>query len=54
VEAKSGKIGMGKIEGGGSKRESRKEIGEKEKDAEAEESKDDGSKKNSRGVGNLG
>jgi len=53
VKARSEKIRMGKTEEGESKRESRKETGEKGKDTEAEESKDDRSKENSREVGNL-
>jgi len=54
VEAGLEKIRMGKTEGGGSKRGSRKETGGEEKNAEVEERKDDGSQENSRGVGNLG
>jgi len=54
VEAESGKIRIRKTEGGGNERRSRKEMRGKEKDAEVEERKDDGSKENSRGVGNLG
>ena len=53
VEAKSGKIGIGKTEGEGSERGSRKETERKEKDTEVEERKDNGSNENSRGVGNL-
>jgi len=54
VEARSGKIRMGKTEEGGSKRRSRKKMGGKGKNAKAEERKDDGSKENSRGMENLG
>ena len=53
MEAKSGKIGIGKTEGEGSERGSRKETERKEKDTEVEERKDNGSNENSRGVGNL-
>jgi len=53
VEARTGKVGMEKIEGGRSKRRSRKKTGGKGKEEEAEEKKDSGSKENSREVGNL-
>jgi len=56
IETKAGKTGVAKTKGRRSKRGSRekmrRESGEIEKEAEKE--KDDGSKKGSRGLGDLG
>ena len=54
VEASSGEVGMGKTNGGKSKRKSRKKTRRKEKEEEVEKRKDSGSEENSRGVENMG
>ena len=53
VETSSGKIGIGKAEGGRSKGRSRRETREKEKE-KVEERKNSRDQESSRGVGDLG
>ena len=54
VEARTGKVGLGKIERRGSKGESRKEAGGKGEKKKIEERKGGRNQESGRGVGNLG
>ena len=54
VEARTGKVRLGKIERKGSKGGSRKETREKGEEKKTEERKDSRSQESGRGVGNLG
>ena len=54
VETSAGEVGMGEIEGRGSKRRNREEKGREGEEEETEKRRSSGSKEGSRGVGNMG